>query len=179
MASLICLANAHALMGSVLGQYAPAPTVWNKTRLSNLKWVFPLERKRSCLTFTVPRHTDRYQMEEITRALLHIYRNCCYLGGELIGWKGSVTYGLGADISLPHCLAAGIWNLAPKATSGPKSRGPSFGTTLWRHVQRYCAQFIVFMQIRTLGFFLAQAQFCLDWLVEGIIFVAFLFLVLY
>ena len=63
------------------------------------------------------------------------------------GWKGSVSYGLGADISLPPCLATGIWNLVPKATSGPKSRGASLGTKLWRHVQRYCAQFLAFMVI--------------------------------
>ena len=63
------------------------------------------------------------------------------------GWKGSVPYGLGADISLPPCLATGIWNLVPKATSGPKSRGASLGTKLWRHVQRYCAQFLAFMVI--------------------------------
>ena len=44
--------------------------------------------------------------------------------------KGSVTYGLGADISLPPCLSErpGIWKLSLlrlKATSGPKSRGAS------------------------------------------------------
>ena len=38
-------------------------------------------------------------------------------------------------------------NLAPKATSGQKSWGASFGTTLWHHVQRYCACFFVFMLI--------------------------------
>ena len=54
----------------------------------------------------------------------------CYLWFELSGWVGSVTYGLGADISLPHCLATGIWTLAPKATSWPKSQGKSFGTAL-------------------------------------------------
>jgi len=61
-----------------------------------------------------------------------------YIVTELSRRKGSVTYGLGADTSLPPCLATGIWNLAPKATSGPKSRGASFGTTLWHSVQRYC-----------------------------------------
>ena len=146
-------------MGSVLGQYAPARTVWNKTRLLSLKSEFLLERKRNCLTFTVTGHTYRYQMEEITRALLHIHRNCYYLRFELSEWKGSVTHGLGADISLPHCLATGIWNLAPKATSGPKSRGPSFGTTLWRHVQRYCAKFLVCMQIRILGLVWCKGNF--------------------
>ena len=37
-----------------------------------------------------------------------IYRNCYQLYIELSGRKGSVTYGLGADISLPPCLATGI-----------------------------------------------------------------------
>ena len=73
--------------------------------------------------------------------------NLLALSNDPSGWKGSVSYGLGADISLPPCLATGIWNLVPKATSGPKSRGASFGTKLWRHVQRYCAQFLVFMLI--------------------------------
>ena len=92
-------------------------------------------------------HTCASHMEEITGKFLHIYRSFYMLQIDPSGWKGSVSNGLGADISLPHCLATGIWNLAPKATSGPKSRGASFGTTLWRHVQRYCAQFLLFMVI--------------------------------
>ena len=92
-------------------------------------------------------HTCASHMEEITCKFLYIYRSCFILQIDPSGWKGSVSNGLGADISLPHCLATGIWNLAPKATSGPKSRGASFGTTLWRHVQRYCAQFFRFMVI--------------------------------
>ena len=101
-----------------------------------------------------------YHMQEITSSLLHIYRNCWLLQIEPSGWKGSVQYGLGADISLPHCLATGIWTLVPKATSGPKSRGASFGTTLWRHVQRYCAHFLVFMQIH--GYLFTHAQRILE-----------------
>ena len=31
-----------------------------------------------------------------------------------------------------------------KATHGPKSRGKSFGTTLWHHVQRYCCLDVLF-----------------------------------
>ena len=31
-----------------------------------------------------------------------------------------------------------------KATSGPKFRGASFGTTLWHHVQRYCCLGVLF-----------------------------------
>ena len=36
---------------------------------------------------------------------------------ELSGWKGSVIYGLGADLSLPQCLSVttGIWTLAHKS----------------------------------------------------------------
>ena len=33
---------------------------------------------------------------------------------------------------------------SPKATHGPKSRGKSFGTTLWHHVQRYCCFGVLF-----------------------------------
>ena len=65
---------------------------------------------------------------------------------------GSVSYGLGADLSLPPSLPVGDDRyLNPsftKATHGPKSRGKSFGTTLWHHVQRYCC----------LGVLLAHAQ---------------------
>ena len=111
------------------------------TRDHNLSFMW--EHMRNCHTV----NSSTYHMEEITGTLLYIYRNCTILGIEPSGWKGSVSYGLGADISLPPCLATGIWNLVPKATSGPKSRGASFGTKLWRHVQRYCAQFIAFMVI--------------------------------
>ena len=106
---------------------------------------------RNCQIPTVPRQPLTYRLEEITGTLWNIYWNDSLLNIELSRWKGSVTYGLGADISLPQCLATGIWSLAPKATSGPKSRGTSFGTTLWRHVQRYCAQFPCFMQIMCFG----------------------------
>ena len=92
-------------------------------------------------------HTCASRLEEGIGKFLHIYGSCFMLQIDPSGWKGYVSNGLGADISLPHCLATGIWNLAPKATSGPKSRGASFGTTLWRHVQRYCAQFLLFMLI--------------------------------
>ena len=107
------------------------------TRDHNLSFLW--ENMRNCIC--------TYHMEEITGTLLYIYRNCFILEIEPSGWKGSVPYGLGADISLPPWLATGIWNLVPKATSGPKSRGASLGTKLWRHVQRYCAQFLAFMVI--------------------------------
>ena len=115
--------------------------------------MFPKQRMRSCQIYTILRHNCTYHMKEITFALLHIYRNCVILEIEPSGRKGSVTYGLGADISLPQCLATGIGSLAPKAITGPKSRGTSLGTTLWRHVQRYCAHFLVFMLIQRSRYF--------------------------
>ena len=39
------------------------------------------------------------------------------------GRKGSLTYGLGADFSLPHCLATGIRTFDLKAITWQKSRG--------------------------------------------------------
>ena len=40
-----------------------------------------------------------------------------------------------------------IWNLAPKPVNGSKSWKTQSGTTLWCHVQRYCARFPLFMLI--------------------------------
>ena len=42
-------------------------------------------------------------------------------------------------------------NLGSKSDHQAESRGISFGTTLWRHVQRYCAHFLLFMQIMCSG----------------------------
>ena len=113
---------------------------------------------RNCQIPSVPTRTFTYHLEEITGTLWYIYRNDLLIYIEPSGWKGSVTHGLGADISLPPCLATGIWNLAPKATSGPKSRGASFGTKLWRHVQRYCVQFLAFMLIKYSGYYLLRKR---------------------
>ena len=96
-------------------------------------------------------------MEEATGTLWHIYGSDSLLWIEPSGRKGSVAYGLGAAISLPHCLETGIWTLVPKATSGPKSLGASFGTTLWRHVHRYCSYFLLFMQMMCSG---CSSSFC-------------------
>ena len=63
---------------------------------------------------------------------IYIYRSCFMLHIDLSGSNGSVSNGLGANISPPHCPATGIWYLASKRTSGTKSRGASFGRTLWR-----------------------------------------------
>ena len=58
-----------------------------------------------------------YHMKETSRKLCYIFRNCHKIWIELSGWKGSVTYGLGADLSLPQCLSVttGIWNLTHKS----------------------------------------------------------------
>ena len=57
----------------------------------------------------------------------------------------SHNYGVGADISLPHCLAtASYQNFGSKIITRPKSRKTSFDTTFWRYVQRYCAHFRLF-----------------------------------
>ena len=65
----------------------------------------------------------------------------------------------GVDISLLHCLATSTRNMAPKATSGPKSRGPSFATPLWDHIYKYCDQplFFFFMAIQCSGYILYAA----------------------
>ena len=147
----VCTANAHAWMSCILCQYAPARTIWKNTRL-----IMALNHKQECFGNSAssivkcvpPQHTFECTTWRKSLECCCIYRNCYQLVIELGGWKGSVTYGLGADISLPPCLATGIWDLAPKATSGPKSRGASFGTTLWHHVQRYCC----------FGIWLAHAQ---------------------
>ena len=45
-------------------------------------------------------------------------------------------------------------NIGSKSdTTGPKSRGTSLRTKLWRHVQRYCAKFLSLMQINGYGYF--------------------------
>ena len=53
-------------------------------------------------------------------------------------------------LSLPACRRRQVSEpQLTKATHAPKSRGKSFGTTLWHHVQRYCF----------LGLLFAHAQF--------------------
>ena len=56
-------------------------------------------------------------MKETSRKLFYIFRNCYKIWNELSGWKGSVTYGLGADLSLSQCLSVttGIWTLTHKS----------------------------------------------------------------
>ena len=114
----------------------------------NLKLVVFEKHMRNFWIPTIPWYTFTYHLEEVTGNLWHIYGNDAILGIEPSGWKGFVTCGLGVDTSLLSLTpaATGIWTSLAKATSGPKSRGASFGTTLWRHVQRYCSHFLLFMQ---------------------------------
>ena len=47
--------------------------------------------------------------------------------------------------SLPACRRRQVSEpQLAKATHGPKSRGKSFGTTLWHHVQKYCCLGVLF-----------------------------------
>ena len=56
-------------------------------------------------------------MKETSRKLFYILRNCYTIWFELSGWKGSVTYGPVADLSLPRFLSVttGIWTLTHKS----------------------------------------------------------------
>ena len=66
---------------------------------------------------TIPRRTSTQQMDEIAwRTRCCIYKNCYIPWIDLSGWMESVC-GLEADISLPHCLATGIWNACLLYTS--------------------------------------------------------------
>ena len=49
-------------------------------------------------------------------------------------------------------------NLGSKSDHRPKTRGTSFGTTLWPYFQGYCAYFHLFMQITCSGYSFAQEQ---------------------
>ena len=70
----------------------------------NPEWVFLQERMRNYQIHTVPRTTCTYHMEKITGTLFYIYWKWLLFRVELSGWKGSVSNGLGADISLPPSL---------------------------------------------------------------------------
>lgn len=139
---LLSSAKAHALMPSILCQNPPALTVWNTTVFR--QWIWTLKRvilqqcMRCCQTWSVPRPSWTYNMGEIIRTLMCIYRNCNNFKIELSERKGSVTYGVAGDISLPSYMETVIWTLALKAITGSKSRRTSFGATLWHRVERYC-----------------------------------------
>ena len=112
------------------------------------------ESMRNCQLCTVAEHVSTHHMGKITRIPILRYRNCHQLSNELSGQKGSVTYGLGADISLSLSACRQVsetW--LTKAITGPKSRGAQFGTTLRRHAQRYCS----------FGILLTHAKFPQNW----------------
>ena len=77
----------------------------------------------NCQIPNVRRHTFTYHLEEITVTLWWIDRNDLWLEFELSLDERDLWRGLGVEISLPHCLATGIWTLAPKAITRSKSRG--------------------------------------------------------
>ena len=86
-------------------------------------------------------------MEKISRRLFYIYRSWYFLWIELSGWMGSVSYGLGADLSLPPCLSVtiGIWTLAHKSDPRAEISGEIvWYTTLWHDVHRYCYLGVLF-----------------------------------
>ena len=123
-------------MTSIMCQYAPARTVWNSAWLKywlwTLKYVLLQECMRHYQICRVPRYTWIYHMEEITGTLLYIYWSYYYMWIELRGWKGSVTYGLGADISLPPSLPADRYlNLG-----SPQKRPPGRNLGEHRSVRR-------------------------------------------
>ena len=90
----------------------------SSTRGLSLK-ISVLARARAQLlnTPSISTHLWAYHMEKISRRLFYICRNWYYLWVELSGWMGYVSYGLGADLSLPPCLSVtiGIWTLAHKS----------------------------------------------------------------
>ena len=89
----------------------------SSTRGLNLEMSVLARARALLLNMLTLVHTGAYHMEKISRRLLYIYRNWYYLWVELSGWMGSVSYGLGADLSLPPCLSVtiGIWTLAHKS----------------------------------------------------------------
>jgi len=79
---------------------------------------------------TEPRLTCTYHMAEITGTVLCVYVDWSPIRTPLIGWKGSVTHGLGADISLPPYLSTGDRYLKFGSTTRPKSWGWSVAPRL-------------------------------------------------
>ena len=89
----------------------------SSTRGLNLEMSVLARARALLLNMLTLVHTWAYHMEKISRRLFYISRNWCYLWFELSGWMGSVSYGLGADLSLPPCLSVtiGIWTLTHKS----------------------------------------------------------------
>ena len=80
-------------------------------------------------------------MGETTATLFYKYRNWYYLWVELSGWVGSVTNGLGADLSLPPCLSVttGIWNLTHKSDL----RAEISGSIVWYDALAPCPEVLL------------------------------------
>ena len=93
-----------------------------------------------------------YHLDEVTGTLRHTHGHDLVLQIEPNGWKGSVTYGLGADDSLPQCPMTGIWTLVPKAITRPKSRRTSVRRSGATTSRGKCAHFPLFMQITCSGY---------------------------
>ena len=100
--------------------------VYRRERQNNFKkWLCTLRRAlRMCngQTYTVLRHARTYHFEEITGINWHIYGNRSILKFDPSGWKGSVTYGLGADISFPHS-----WQRVSETCFRKRSPGRNLG----------------------------------------------------
>ena len=89
------------------------------------KWLCTLRQAlRMCngQTYTVLRHARTYHFEEITWINWHIYGNRSMLKFDPSAWKGSVTYGLGADISFPHS-----WQRVSETCFRKRSPGRNLG----------------------------------------------------
>ena len=87
------------------------------TRVQSLEMSVIARARAQFLICSTSVHTWAYHMEKTSTRLFYIYRNWHFVGVELSGWMGSVSYGLGTDLSLPPCLAVtlGIWTLAHKS----------------------------------------------------------------
>ena len=109
--------NAIYFAPVVTTTYRVSKTTSARQGIWDVKWVSLLERVRNCKICSTIVHTWAYHMEKISRRLFYIYRNWYYLRVELSGWMGFVSYGLGADLSLPPCLSVtiGIWTLTHKS----------------------------------------------------------------
>ena len=77
----------------------------SSTRGLNLEMSVLARARALLLNMLTLVHTWAYHMEKISRRLFYIYRIWYHLWVELRGWMGSVSHGLGADLSLPPCLS--------------------------------------------------------------------------
>ena len=86
-------------------------------------------------------------MEKISRRLFYIYRKLV-LSISRAEWMNGICLIWSRGRLISPSLPVGddrYLNLSSqKRPHGPKSRGKSFGTTLWHHVQRYCCLGVLF-----------------------------------